>query len=173
MLDLYGMFNKESVVDFLNSLQKLIGNDESLYNRLLIEAYNIETSIIIMKRLSTACVIYGIHYEESDWVDTYGNRENGDNFDIVTPETLIQNGIRYVSYPWYYCKQRPGELEDFVRKGICVLSRTNSNKEYKKLKALGVSINLVDYKYDVLLFPIQRAKLVFYRWINSKRRKGV
>ncbi len=139
MLDLYGLFSKEQTMVFANALMRIVGEDKSLYERILAEVY-CKDMIAGIKECSTFInMIYGVDYGIAGVYKDVENR--------ITPKELFENKIEYVSYPLMYQKSHPEEMEAFRREGFCVFCRTENNTKEKELRELGVNVNLVDYYY--------------------------
>lgn len=137
MLDLFGMFTQEEATHFSKVLRSYIGCDLSLWNRILIESYNKAMSDGIQLAYSEANVIACVRYEENEHDRT-----------TVSPQELLSRNIRFISYPWIYTADHPGELEAFSKSGITVFSRTKDNTLEKTLRAAGVHVNILAQRYD-------------------------
>lgn len=137
MLDLFGLFTSEEATCFTSVLERYIGGSIDIWERLLLESYNQEMSMGIQSVSDKANIIACVRYEE-----------NEDDEAAVSAEELLSQGIRFISYPWYYTKKHPGELEIYARNGITVFSRTKDNTKESELKCAGVSVNIVAQKYD-------------------------
>lgn len=137
MLDLFGMFTRAEAAALTCAVQNCIGNSDALWDRLLLEAYNEEMADGIQCTESRAHVIACVRYEE-----------NEHDAQIVSPQMLLDRGIHFISYPWMYTAEHPGELEAFSKSGITVFSRTKDNTLEKKLRAAGVHVNILAQRYD-------------------------
>ena len=138
MMDVYGIDSAEFLKLFLSELDKSITND-SLYDRFILEIYDIEYAEIIKEFNSKINVMIC-----------------EDSGKTSSPQTLLDNGISIISYPWRYTrKEQKWSIEDYAKAGITVFSLTKTNLNNKKLKEKGVSVNIVNYCFD--------AKKIFYQ----------
>lgn len=144
MLDLFGMFTGLDLIPFLEAADSLITNYNDINDRLLLEAYNRQMSDTISSHSSKYNIIYCVRYEG-----------NTDKDGAVPIEYLKDKQISFVSYPWMYEKDFPGEIKAYSEAGITVFSRTKYNTKNKKLQAAGVSVNIVGYKFSGALILIQ------------------
>lgn len=154
MLDLYGLFTKEQTEVFANALKDIIGEDSSLYGRILAEVYCRDMIVGIKECSSNINMIYGIDYGIA------GSYKDVDN--KITPKELTEKRIEFVSYPLMYQKSHPEEMEAFRREGFCIFCRTENNTKEKKLRELGVNVNLIDYYYTGLDYYLHK----FYSYIG-------
>ena len=143
MFDLYGLFSMEEAGHFTAKLFSFIDN-QRLWNRCLLEAYNMDMVDGIKRYSQDANIIYCVRYE--------GNLKDSTT---VTPLELLDKSIKFVSYPWFINRMYPGEISKYTSSGITVFSRTKSNINTSALKECGVSVNIVANKFDKTLFPIQ------------------
>ena len=137
MLDLFGMFTAEEAADFTQAVCVCIGRRTELWDRILLEAYNEDMMDGIQKTSGQANVIVCVRYEENEHEET-----------TVAPQTLLDRGIHFISYPWHYCRNHDGELKEFAREGITVFSRTKDNRNEAELKEAGVKVNILAQRYD-------------------------
>lgn len=144
MLDLFGFFTEQDIEHFLDALDPLVDGKPQLRDRLLLEAYNRTMSRAIFRRSDSYCIIYCARYE--------GNQEK-DGF--VPVDDLLEYNISFVSYPWMYHKLYPSEIKAYVDAGFTVFSRTRYNFQDRLLKAEGVSVNIVAYRFDGLKIMVQ------------------
>lgn len=144
MLDLFGMFTELELIPFLEAADSLLTNYNDINDRLLLEAYNREMSDTISSHSLKYNIIYCARYEG-----------NTDKDGAVPIDYLKDKQISFVSYPWMYEKDFPGEIKAYSEAGITVFSRTKYNTKDKKLRAAGVSVNIVGYKFARVLIVIQ------------------
>lgn len=137
MLDLFGLFTWKEAAGFTQVLQDCIGDQETLWNRLLLESYNQAMSDGIQSTCDSANIIACVRYEENEHEKS-----------TVAPQELLERKIRFVSYPWHYTKEYPGEIETFSKTEITVISRTKDNTMENALKQAGVSVNILAQRYD-------------------------
>lgn len=158
MLDLFGMFTEEQILNFLDVLSLCIGEKTELKERFLIEAYTTETVAIVSK--SGYKGIYCARYE-------YNMGEN--DVDAVI-SFLKENSVLFISYPFMYTEKFPGEIEKYSEGGMTVFSRTKYNNKNKKLMDCGVSVNIVSYVFDkkVCVFQYLRYMLACTRRLLAK-----
>lgn len=135
MLDLFGMFTFADMKLFLGALDSFVSDDEDVKSRLLLEAYNGEMAEAICEHGTKYNVIYCVRYE---------GHMNGE---AVSVDYLRKNEIEYISYPWMYTEQFPGELERYTAAGFTAFSRTVFNTKVRKLKKAGVTVNIVSYQF--------------------------
>lgn len=145
MFDLFGLFSEEESKQFVEKLKTYI-NDPCLWDRCLIESYNIP-------------MIEGIHTakEEANIIACVRYEENINEKEIISPEELLSKDVKFVSYPWYIQSQHPGEIYQYAKAGITVFSRTKSNRQSAQLIREGVSVNIVAKRFNRFLMPIQWA----------------
>lgn len=167
MLDLFGMFSKEESAKFTQVLCDLV-TDRSIENRLLLEAYNFEMIEGISSNAERFNVIYCARYED-----------NLHDTKAVSAEELILDNVKFVSYPWYCTKFHPGEIEDYVKHGIIVFSRTKYNTKKCLLKEAGVSVNIIAKRFDGWKIAYQwpaymftYLKRIFVKLYVKRRTKG-
>lgn len=154
MLDLYGLFTKEQTEIFAKALKDIIGNDRSLYERILVEVYCTQMIDGVKETEPAINMIYGIDYGLSSFYKDVENK--------ISLDKLTEAKIEFVSYPLMYQRKHPGEMEEFRRKGFCIFCRTENNTKEKKLKNLGVSVNLVDYYYTGIDYYLHK----FYSFVG-------
>lgn len=168
VFDLFGFFTKDECFDFADKIMGFVGDDEELWNRILLEAYNGEMSEGLMSGAPLCNVIYCARYEFND-------KEGG----AVSPEWLLERNIRFVSYPWKYEALFKGEIEKYSSAGITVFSRTKFNTKNGSLKGAGVSVNLIAKRFDGLLIIFQYPlymltyfKRIYVKKLVKKKTKG-
>ncbi len=144
MMDLYGMFSKRETQCFTRTIQKVIGEKTDLWDRILLEAYNMEMVDGIKAVSSSANIIYCVRYEN-----------NLHDEKTVSSQELIENKVGFVSYPWRCSSVHPGEIEEFSKYGLTVFSRTKFNTKDKQLKNMGVSVNIIAKRFDGPLILLQ------------------
>jgi len=137
MLDLFGMFAQEQAAHFTRTLAEIIGSRTALWERLLLEAYDLNMARGIQSAQPRANVIYCVRYEENVSQPT-----------TLSPEELMGEGIRFASYPWYCTQLHPGEIETYAAAGMTVFSRTKFNTKDKALRSAGVHVNLIAKRFD-------------------------
>ncbi len=137
VFDLFGFFTVDESKNFALALKDYIGSDNKLWERILLEAYNQEMCEGLAEGAPEGNIIYCARYE-------YNDKEGG----AVSPEWLLERNIRFVSYPWKYESLFKGEIEKYSSSGITVFSRTKFNTKNGKLKAAGVSVNLIAKRFD-------------------------
>lgn len=131
MIDIFGFFEKSQTAALLNSLSEVLTQKKFLKDRILVEAYNMDMAHVINERGYQ--IIYCGRYE----YDT-------DPIDIESRIRTLQSlNVKYVSYPWMYHDRFPGEIEQYVKSGINVFSRTKYNNKTAELKKSGVMVNIV------------------------------
>lgn len=160
MIDIFGMFTKEETGDFLEALNTALRDSITLKERILVEAYNHEMVKKIRERNFE--VIYCARHEYSPRVI---NTEKEIHF-------LRENDVSFVSYPWFYTNNNPEEIGDYISNDMIVFSRTKYNLNSHKLKRMGVKVNIVAYKFDGMMAPIQMIRYFSYcvkRLIVKKR----
>ena len=136
MLDLFGMFSSDESSDFTRTISDFI-IDDSLIDRLLLEAYNLNMVAGIKQINEKINVIYCARYED-----------NNNDKNAVSCEELKKWNIKFVSYPWYCSKDHPKEIKGYARNGIVVFSRTKYNTIDSILKNAGVSVNIIAKRFD-------------------------
>ena len=97
----------------------------------------------------------------------YNDKEDG----FVSPDWLLERNIRFVSYPWKYENMFKGEIEKYSSAGITVFSRTKFNTKNGKLKAAGVSVNLIAKRFDgiLIIFQYPLYMLTYFKRIYVKK----
>lgn len=148
MFDLFGLFSKEGSRQFIEKLKPYM-DDPNLWDRCLLESYNIP-------------MIEGIHtaQEEANIIACVRYEKNINEKETISPEDLLSKDVKFVSYPWYIQKLHPGEIKQYSDAGITVFSRTKSNRWTAQLINEGVSVNIVANRFDRFLMPIQWALYV-------------
>ena len=164
MMDLSGMWTEQETQHFANELMNLIGSDKYLINRIMVEAYN-QGMIDGIKKGSNdlAPIIYCGR----------GSRKEG-VYQFQTPQELLDQGIKIISYPQHFTYAHPGEIEGFMKKDFIVLSYILNEKWLSKME--GVNIALVDVLYTngwdkFFMYPIyvfKRARCKIYQKVLRK-----
>lgn len=137
MLDLFGMFTEEEAKQFTQAVATCIGGRNDLWERILLESYNKKMADGIQSISEEANVIACVRYEENEHDES-----------TVMPKELLDRNIQFISYPWYCVKEHQDELENFVRNGITVFSRTKDNTNTADLRNIGVNVNIIAQRYD-------------------------
>ncbi len=160
VFDLFGFFTKDECFDFAQKMKGFAGDDNELWNRILLEAYNGEMSEGLASGAPEGNIIYCARYE-------YNDKEDG----FVSPDWLLERNIRFVSYPWKYENMFKGEIEKYSSAGITVFSRTKFNTKNGKLKAAGVSVNLIAKRFDgiLIIFQYPLYMLTYFKRIYVKK----
>lgn len=147
MFDLFGMFTEDDAKLFTNTLARIIGDRNNLWDRLLIEAYNVEMITGINEGDKKANIIFCSRYEE-----------NSNERTTISAQELLSKGVNFVSYPWCYSNKHNGEIKAYSDADITVFSRTKYNTKNSKLKKEGVSVNIIANRFDgvkiVYQFPL-------------------
>lgn len=145
MFDLFGLFSEQESKQFVEKLNAYI-DDLCIWDRCLLETYN--TSMIegIDAARKDTNIIACVRYED-----------NINEKEAISPECLLSNGVKFVSYPWYIKALHPEEIMQYSKAGITVFSRTKSNRQSHQLIKEGVSVNIVANRFDHFLMPIQWA----------------
>ncbi len=139
MLDLYGIFSEEATCRFGCELDTILRGRSDILNRLLVEVYCPDMIRGIRESGNQFNLIYGVDY---------GTIENYGIANKTTPDYLKEQGVGFVSYPLFYSKEHPGELDKFVSAGFCMFCRTSSNVRTDQLKKIGIHVNLIDTYYE-------------------------
>lgn len=150
MFDLYGMWLQEETELFSKYLLQ-INDDERLFSRILVEAYNQD----MINGINNASngeipIIYCVHEDSA-----------GAHHQFLSASVLNMNNIYCISYPWSYHERYAGELEEFASNNFIIVSLSKDNRYAKKMQRGGVNIALVDniyHKGDFLIkYPIYLA----------------
>lgn len=143
MLDLFGLFEKTEILDFLAALSDSIGDNKTIKERLLVESYSLEAAGFIAQH---------------DYRGIYCARHEYNTAEINIAETisfLKANNVLFISYPFMYNESFKGELENYSKNGLTVFSRTKYNNKQKELSSYGVTVNIVSFVFDKKLFLFQ------------------
>lgn len=171
MFDLFGLFDFNQTDSFCKKFDGLLSNIRNLKNRILVEAYN-------LMMLDAICR----HDFEPIFCARFEHDLNDANDVQQRIARLKDFGVRFISYPWKYKKFFPIEINEYSKAGMTVFSRTKYNTRDKELRAEGVHVNIIAYRFDGYEAPIQALcyfisclkrlivkKIVDYRDIKIKR----
>ena len=159
MFDLYGLWTSEETKQFTEKLNCIIGNNDLIQQRTVIEAYNKN-------------MIDGIRsVADNAFPIIYCIRENSavGNHEWLKPEQLKNQGISIISYPWHYSRLYEGEMGRYVAQEFLVFSYCADNEQIENCRLGGANIVLVDvlftksnrfYKYPIYLYGRLKNKIV-------------
>lgn len=160
MFDLWRMWNRSDTYSFAEQLT--IKANEDIKSRCIIEVYNRSMLAGIREANPELNIIYCVHGPKADEFE-----EN------VTPIELKSLGIDIISFPWASTKDFPGELENYHNEGFTIFSLYRDNRLNRKMRRLGVNVNLVDRLYTpcsyikaIINKVLHKICVVSYRNIN-------
>ncbi len=140
MLDMYPFSLNDSyerTKHFLNYLNNCIGDDQKLYNRIIVEAYNKE----MIKAIGEFQQVKYIQMSISKFMENEGESDIHKVIDYAR-----KNKINVISYEWRYAKKHIDHLELLKDCGFVFISRSVTNLfDTKKKQKYGVNIALLDY----------------------------
>lgn len=138
MFDTYGMFTADQILHFgIYLKEKIERTNAELYNRITVEAYNLNMVDGIRKADSRIEIIYCVY-----------DNLSVEYHDRINSKILASFGINVISFPWKYAVQNLRMLKDFKKAGLIIFSVTKDNRYSLIMKLLGINVNLVDYKYS-------------------------
>jgi len=158
MLDMYPFSLDDSynrTKHFLTYLDNCIGKDKSLYDRIIVEAYN--------KGMIEAIGEFPqIKYLQMS-ISKFMENEGVDDIDQVV-QYARENHINVISYEWRYAKEHIDHLEVLKDCGFVFISRSVTNLfDTARKKKYGVNIALLDYYVRKPTDFIQLGRLFFSR----------
>lgn len=145
MFDLWGN-GEESIREIMKLVCEYIGENITLWDRLLIELYDKDTIGLIRKLIPACHIIYGCM----------------DGQETVNSDWLISHQVSFVSCPWAWVKNNIKTFDDYVNTKLTVFSLTSTSLLSKKLKKKGVSVNIVDYKFETFSIFFEIPLYIYY-----------
>ena len=140
MLDMYPFSLEDSharTKHFLAALDLAIGENVSLYDRIIVESYN-------KAMLDAIAEFPRIRYVQMS-ISKFMDNEGVDDIRQVVSYAHAHR-INVISYEWRYARQHPAHLAVLKDAGFVFVSRSVTNLfENAKKKAVGVNVALLDY----------------------------
>lgn len=156
------------LIDFQSMLSKVYDLSRaygiSTENKILIETYTPEMQSTLVNSSLQCEGIYCVHDSRYD-------------FDEKIVDKLQDMNLHFVSYPWSVAVNEVELLKSIVQKGINVLSVFRDNLEAKKMKELGIRINLVSYYYSSFIetaiklpinYALRKFGYLYYKYKTGK-----
>ena len=134
MFDLWRMWGRNDTSDFTKQLSKFASDE--IKRRCVIEVYNKPMLEGVRSADTQLNAMYCVHGPKDP------------NFDEKVNPTMLKDwGINIISYPWISVECHPGEIEQYKEANFVIFSFYKDNRYNRKMKQVGINVNLVDIMY--------------------------